>query len=336
MSSIRIANDAHWHELRKQNVGASESPALFGLLPWKTHWNLWMEKAGKLDAPDLDGVKHISAGKHFEPAVAGWASQKFGITLNKVRRYLIDDVCPRMGASLDYEQVGTGERIPTELKWVIRADDRWEYDGDVIVAAPDYYLVQIQHQLACAGAERGQLIAFINGDVRRAVYERRDGVIKALRERITEFWADIEADKEPAIDFKADAEAVMRYASKVGHHTIEWTPRIASLANAAFKAAQLRSEMEEEADAAKAELDHAMIEAATMAGMNDPEAQVKVEGDGFRITSTHVAPYPGREVTQDMVGTRIGARGAFRKVTVSRPKPKTSKKAKDTQPQEQA
>jgi putative phage-type endonuclease len=326
VSSIKIANESHWHELRKKHVGASESAALFGLLPWITPWQLHMQKSGKLDAPDLDSVKHISAGKHFEPAVAGWASQKFGITLNKVRRYLIDDECNGMGASLDFEQTGTGERIPTELKWVVRTDDAWEYEGDTIVQAPEYYLIQIQHQLACAGANRGQLIAFINGDVRRAVYERRPGVIKALRERIAEFWADIEAGREPAIDFKADAEAVMRYASKVGHHTVEWTPEIATLAQAAFDKAAERKAAEDACDAAKAELTMKMIEAATLAGMNDPEAQVKVEADGFRLTNTFVGAYAGREVTQDMVGTHIGARGAFRKLTVSRPKPKKSKK----------
>ena len=326
MSSIKIANDAHWHELRKQNMGASESPALFGLLPWTTRWQLWMQKAGKLDAPDLDDVKHIKQGKFFEAPVAGWASEKFGITLNKVRRYLIDDDCPRMGASLDYEQVGTGERIPTELKWVIRADDRWEWDGDIITQAPEYYLVQIQHQLACSGADRGQLIAFINGDVRRAVYERRPGVIKALREQVTQFWADVEAGNEPPIDFKADAEAVMRYASKVGHYKIDWTPEISALAKEAFDKAAERKAADEACDAAKAALDHAMITAATAAGMNDPTAQVIVEGDGFRITSSHVDAYPGKEITKEMVGDRIYARDQYRRVTVSRPKPKKGAK----------
>jgi putative phage-type endonuclease len=326
MSSIKIANDAHWHELRKQCVGASESPALFGLLPWKTLWQLHMEKTGKLDAPDLDDVKHIKQGKHFEPAIAAWACQKFDITLNKVHRYLIDDECQRMGASLDYEWVGTGERIPTELKWVVRADDRWEYDGDVITQAPDYYLVQIQHQLACSGAARGQLIAFINGDVRRAMYERRDGVITALRERVTEFWADVDAGKEPAIDFKADAEAVMRYASKMGHHKVDWTPEIAALAKTAFERNEERKAAEEAVDAAKAALDDAMMKAAKVAGMNDPEAQVIVEADGYRITSSHVAAYPGRLVTPEMVGTRIGERRERRQVTVSMPKPKKGKK----------
>jgi hypothetical protein len=158
------------------------------------------------------------------------------------------------------------------------------------------------------------------------VYERRPGVITALRERVTEFWADVDAGKEPAIDFKADAEAVMRYASKMGHHKVDWTPEIAALAKTAFERNEERKAAEEAVDAAKAALDDAMMKAAKVAGMNDPEAQVVVEADGYRITSSHVAAYPGRLVTPEMVGTRIGERRERRQVTVSMPKPKKGKK----------
>lgn len=329
MSSIKILNDAHWHELRRKHVGASESPALFGLLPWLTAWQLHMQKSGKLSAPDLDDVKHIKQGKFFEPAIAGWAADKFGITLNKARSYLVDDECPGMGASLDYIQIGTGERIPTELKWVVRADDRWEYDGDTITEAPDYYLVQIQHQLACAGAERGQLIAFINGDVRRAVYERRDGVIAALRERIAMFWADVAADKEPEIDFRADAEAVMRYAAAMPVRSVDMTPEITALAAKAIEMAALAKSSEETAKAAKAELAHTMLAAAKAAGANDESGKVVCEGGGYRISSSLVAPYEGKLITEEMVGTRTGARKEYRLVTVSQPKEKPAKKPKE-------
>ncbi len=326
MSHIKIANEHHWHELRKKHVGASESAALFGMLPWKTQWQLWMEKAGKLDAPSLDSVKHVSAGKHFEPAIAAWAQHKFGITLQKVHRYLMADDCPGMGASLDFQQIGTGEYIDTEIKWVVRKDDAWEYEGDLIVKAPDYYVIQAQHQLGCSGNAKAQLLAFIDGDVRRAVYERNDTMIGAIKDRIREFWQSIETGTEPLIDFKADADAVMRYAGKIGHHMIDWTPEIEALAKTAFDKAEEKKAAEEACDAAKAELDMAMIREATAKGMNDPTAKVVVEGGGYRITSSHVDAYPGKEVTQEMVGTFIFARGEYRKVTVSRPKPKKGKK----------
>jgi putative phage-type endonuclease len=323
VSSIKILNDQHWHELRQKYIGASESAALFGLLPWKTPWQLFMEKSGKLPAPDIDDVKHIKEGKHFEPAIASWAQEHFGITLQKARRYLVDDAVSGMGASLDYEQVGTGERIPTELKWVVRSDDRWEYEGDLIIEAPDYYLVQVQHQIACADASCGQLIAFINGGVRRAIYKRRDGMIAAIRQNISKFWHDVAAGNEPPIDFQADADAVMRYATALPSKRVDWTPEIARLAKRAHWMQGFKARAEKACDAAKAELAHMMI---ATSGTNDPEAKIVTEGDGFRISNTFVPDFAGKEITEDMVGTRIFNRSAYRLVTVSRPKPKPERK----------
>jgi hypothetical protein len=48
----------------------------------------------KLPAPDLDDVTHIKHGKYFELAIAALAMEKWGIQLNKVRRYLVADDCP--------------------------------------------------------------------------------------------------------------------------------------------------------------------------------------------------------------------------------------------------
>ena len=336
MSSIRIQNDAHWHSLRAQFVGASESPALFGLLPWLTPWQLHMTKAGKLAAPDLDDVKHIKQGKYFETPIAAWAAEKFGITLNKARSYLVADDCPGMGASLDYIQIGTGSRIPTEIKWVLRSGDAWEYDGDEIVSAPDYYLVQIQLQLAWADAAQGHLIAFIDGDVRRAVYDRRPAVIAAIKDRIREFWADVQADREPPIDFKADAEAVMRYAAAMPVRSVPWTPEIAGLAKRAHWMAGFAKRAGEAADAAKAEMAHMMLEAAKAAGANDLDGKVVTEGDGFRVSNYLVDAYPGKEVTPEMVGSRLYARDAYRVCKVSRSKPKKERKSKKEGPSGQA
>lgn len=327
MSNIAIQSEAHWHELRKQHVGASESAALFGMLPWLTQWQLFMQKKGRLPEPDLDEVKHIKQGKLFEPAIAAWAAEKFGIKLNKVHRYRTADDCPGMGASLDYEQVGTGVRIPTEIKWVLRTGEHWEYEGDTITLAPDYYLIQGQHQLGTGTESHGQLIAFINGDVRRMVYERRPAIIGAIKERIAGFWSLIADDIEPAIDFKADADAVMRYAALMPVRSVEMTEDMQRLAKRAMWMAGFAKRAEEAGDAAKAELAHRMLEAAKAAGANDEDGKVICEGGGYKISSSLVPAYDGKLVTPEMVGERLGGRREYRKLTVSRPKVKVSKNA---------
>ena len=59
-----IKSEAHWHELRAKHVGGSEVAALFGRSPYSTPWQMWMEKAGKLDRPFDE--RWTRAGKFFE------------------------------------------------------------------------------------------------------------------------------------------------------------------------------------------------------------------------------------------------------------------------------
>lgn len=338
MSSIAIKNEDHWHALRMANVGASESAALFGMLPWLSAFELHMIKAGKLQPKSLDEVKHIKKGKYFEPAVAGWAMDKWGITLNKVRRYMIADDCPGMGASLDYEQVGTGKRIPTEIKVVVGRSDAWDYDGDEITNAPDYYVIQLQHQIGCdEHATHGQLIAFLDGDVRRIVYERRPKMIETIKAHIQRFWFDVQQGNEPMIDFQKDAEAVMRYGATMPFKQIEWTDEVAKLVELAHTHGKIADEAETLCKAAKAELTNLMIDrAAKEKGNNDPTAKIVTEGfigEGearkfYRVSNWYNEENEGKEITADMVGQRLYAKKAFRVCKVSTPKPPGEKKGK--------
>lgn len=325
MSSIKIINDAHWHELRKRHIGSTESPALFGLSPWSTKWQLFMEKTGKLPREDIGDRKHVAAGSFFEPGVMAMAAHKWGMQVRKIRRYMISDTCPGMGASGDFEEFGIGRYRPAEIKFP-QSYDGWEWDGDEIVMAPDYYVIQIQQEIECASADDGILIAFLGGDVRRAIYPRRQGMIDAIKANVTEFWADVAAGREPPIDFKADADAAMRYATSLPSKRIDWTPEIAALAKVAHEKGLEKTAAEKEAAAAKAELAHRMIADAVAAGANDPEVKVVTEGDGFRISNSFVAENIGQEITAEMIGERLWAKKAYRLITVSRPKPKAAPK----------
>lgn len=326
MTAITIRDDAHWHELRAKTVGGSEVGALFGLSPFLTEWELFMDKAGKLPRQDLERVRHITAGKFFEAGVMGWAAHKWGMKVRKVRRYLISDRCPGMGATLDFEEEGIGRRRPVEIKFPQNSDG-WDWEGDTITLAPDIYLLQVQQEIECSGASDGVLVAYLGGDVRRVIYQRRDGIINTLADRISTFWKDIAAGNEPAIDFKADAEAVMRYAASMPVRSLEWAPEIEAIAKRAFENAALAKEHAETADAAKAELAHLMLEAAKKDGANDEDGKVVCEGGGYRVTNYSVSETYGTPLNAESILEYCpGARRGFRVCKVSMPKPKKGKK----------
>jgi putative phage-type endonuclease len=299
--SIPVADDSHWRSLRLQHVGASDVAALFGLSPWLTRWQLYHLKKGNL--PEAFEADHMTQGKFFEPAIAAYAQDKFKIQLRKVRRYLSSDTVPGLGASLDYEEFGGGALIPTEIKWSLYGDG-WDWEGDELTAIPDYYMMQVQHQLAASpGAPHGQLIAFTGGDLKRMVIPRSDRLIGAIEAAVRQFWADVAAGNEPPVDFKVDSDAVTRlaYVSKLRSLTL--TPDHADVFERWEKAAADEADAKERKEAARAEVLKAVVDAG-----EGPDTGLKVVCGNWRVSISKVADSLGKEITPDMVGTRVGAR----------------------------
>lgn len=309
MTSHPISDETAWRAIRAKNIGASEVAALFGLSPWMTRWQLYMLKTGKL--PDVFETKIMTQGKHFEPAIAAYAQEKFSIQLRKVHRYITSDDTPGMGASLDYEQYGDGALVPTEIKWSLFGDG-WDWESDELTEIPDSYMMQVQHQLACAGASEGQLIAFTGGDLKRMIIPRSERLITAIREAVAAFWADVAAGNEPPVDFAADADAVTRLAYLSKLRTLVMTPDRAPLfetwktASAEAKAAEAR------ADAARAEVLKLVIDS----GEGNDEG-VKVTCGEWKCSISKIAENPGKEITAAMIGERIGARKGYLRAAFS-------------------
>lgn len=301
MASLSYDTEAEWKSIRAKHVGSSEVGALFGLSPWLTKWQLFMLKTGKL--PDVFESSVMTQGRHFEPAVASYAKEKFEIELRKVRRYLSSDETPGLGASLDYEEIGSGSLIPTELKFSLWGDG-WEYEGSELTAIPDSYMMQVQTQLACMpSAPHAQLIAFTGGDLKRMIIPRSERLITAIREAVTAFWGDVREGREPPVDFTADADAVTRLAYLSKLRTLTMTPDREHLFAAWDEHKREAATHAEAADAARAEILKAVIDA----GEGNDEG-VKVVCGTWKASVSKVAENLGKEITAADIGTRVGAR----------------------------
>lgn len=306
MTSHTIATEADWHAIRAKHVGSSEVAALFGLSDWCTKWQLYMLKSGRL--PDVFETASMTQGKHFEPAIAAYAQEKFGIQLRKVRRYLSSDKVPGLGASVDYEEYGDGALIPTEMKWSLWGSG-WDWEGDTLTAIPDGYMIQVQDQLACMpNAPHGQLIAFTGGDLKRMIIPRNERLIASIEEAVTAFWADVAAGNEPPVDFAVDSDAVARLAhvSRLRTLVIPTNDPDAGL----FVRWQAASKAAKAEEAKAAELRARILKRVIDAG-EGPDTDLRVTCGDWTVSISKVADNAGREVTPDMVGTRIGARKGY-------------------------
>jgi putative phage-type endonuclease len=195
---------------RKNYVGASEVADLFGV-GFKSRWQLWLEKAGRIESEDLSENEHIRRGNFLEPAIAAWAADKWGMKLRKVRRYIPHPFLKGFGASCDYESQ-EGTLIPVEIKSSEYADG-WEVEGDTILDAPLRYLLQVQAQLACHGAPYGWLVVMQRGRLYRMKVDMHRETVATIEQEVAEFWLSIEENKEPKPDFAYDGAVIAELMS---------------------------------------------------------------------------------------------------------------------------
>ena len=312
MGAISVRDQTHWHELRSQHIGASDVAALFDMSPFTTLWQLWMEKSGKLPPEDLSDNKSVQAGTFLESGIANWAAHRWDMKIEKVVDYYTADDCPGMGASLDFQTDGGH---PVEIKWSAHGDG-WEYEGDTITCAPDNYVLQVLHQMACTDAEYGWLIALIRNEPRRMKVPRSEEIISKIKSEIRIFWESVRAGTEPPVDFDKDGDAVVRLLDFVPMSEVTLTTEHAHLFQTYLENAAVEKEAKAKKDAAKTELLALSIE--EMKKMNTSQDKAVVKCGDHKLSISTVKASVGTEITAEMIGNFYGARSGYKKVTVSK------------------
>jgi putative phage-type endonuclease len=312
MGALSVRDQTHWHELRSQHIGASDVAALFDMSPFTTLWQLWMEKSGKLPPEDLSDNKSVQAGTFLESGIANWAAHRWDMKIEKVVDYYTADDCPGMGASLDFQTDGGH---PVEIKWSAHGDG-WEYEGDTITCAPDNYVLQVLHQMACTDAEYGWLIALIRNEPRRMKVPRSEEIISKIKSHVAKFWDSVRAGEEPPVDFDKDGDAVVRLLDFVPMSEVTLTTEHAYLFQTYLENAAVEKEAKAKKDAAKTELLTLSIE--EMKKMNTSQDKAVVKCGDHKLSISTVKASVGTEITAEMIGNFYGARSGYKKVTVSK------------------
>ncbi len=278
---------------RKNYVGASEVADLFGV-GFKSRWQLWLEKKGRIEPEDLSANESVQAGKFLEPAIAAWAADKWQMNLRKVKRYIAHPSIQGFGASLDYESQ-EGVLVPTEIKWS-QSREGWTIEEDTILDAPLRYLLQVQAQMACTGSNTGWLVALVSGKLTRMLVERHLETIERIESEVVKFWLSIKEDREPKPDFSLDSATIAALMQIDANKIVDMTDsnHLPVLCDEYLKAADAESQAEKKKKASMAEI-RTLIGSAS-----------KVLANGFVITNTMVKesainyvrkPYPLTKIT---------------------------------------
>lgn len=215
MPNVVIRDEAHWHELRSQHIGGSEVAALFGLSPWKTQYELWHEKAGNIDAPDISQEEPVYIGTHMEPAIARAVAERRGWNIQKVRRYITSPTVEGLGCTLDYEIVNNDAgAAPFEIKW---SGGSKQYDEGL----PMYIELQGQAQLAVT---KRTWVAFGVLAGRRLLdfeKDRHAGAIARIEKEVAAFWESVHAGEAPEPNFERDLKTLQRLYVDAGKGSVD-------------------------------------------------------------------------------------------------------------------
>ncbi len=244
MNSATIPTRESWLADRMTGLGASESPVVLGLSPWKSPFQLWAEKTGNAEPDSLEGNEAVEFGLRLERPIAEAFAARTGraVDLWPAFQMVRDAATPWLTCTPDAVQEVAGKGtglVQIKTASAYKAED-WA-DGP-----PLMYQVQCQHELAVTGYSWGTLVVLIGGQkLRYFDFERNDSFVQALLPRLAEFWRLVEARTPPAVDGSlATAQVLAKLHPEDNGDTValpaeaaEWTERKAA-AKEIIKAAE--------------------------------------------------------------------------------------------------
>ena len=212
MSAAAMDKDTDaWLGLRKSSIGGSEAAAILGLSPWKSPFQLWLEKTGQAEPEDISEREAVHFGTILEQVVADEFCHREG---KKVRRCGLyrSRKHPFMTASFD--RLIVGEEAGLECK-TSNAFKRQEWDaGDV----PLPYQVQCQHYMMVSGYPRWYIACLVGGNhFVTWIVERDEEAIAALEAAEVDFWEKVQKGIMPDVDGSESCTKALRERFKGGN-----------------------------------------------------------------------------------------------------------------------
>jgi putative phage-type endonuclease len=180
-------NTPEWLVLRKNYIGASDSPKIMGVSPYGTAYDLWQEKLGLV--ADKETSWAMQRGHNLEePARLAFEGMTGLLTAAEVKFH------PKinyMMASID--GIDVEEKAIVEIKCPNKVDHAIATAGEV----PEKYFPQLQHQLEVCELEMAYYFSFDGKTGVIVKVFRDDKYIQKLLQKEKDFWECVQEMKAP-------------------------------------------------------------------------------------------------------------------------------------------
>ena len=179
-----MLDDTQLSEL-KSGIGASECSVVLCINPYKTPYELWLEKTGRAEPEDLSDNAAVIMGSMLEPVIAHRYAQLTNQKVARVNKAIRHKEYPHILCHLDRKVMG--QRKAVEIKTANPYSAEWGETGSDEI--PLHYIAQVQHQLAVTGWNEADLIVFRGTtDLRIYPFKRDEELIHNIVTKLNEFW----------------------------------------------------------------------------------------------------------------------------------------------------
>lgn len=182
-------------EARKNGIGGSDAPIVCGLSPYKTPYQLWLEKAGQEEPEDISGKEIVHFGNVLENVVAEEYVRRSGNKVRRVNKTLYHPEHKFMLAHIDRDIVALDGVLECKTTNAFRRKAWGEEGTDDL---PLDYLCQGQHILSVTGKAFIDFAVLIGGNEYRGYKAIRDeDAIEAIIFKEKQFWECVENKTPP-------------------------------------------------------------------------------------------------------------------------------------------
>ena len=197
-------NSKEWHAAR-EGIGGSDIGALMGKSPWKSPYQLWAEKTGKLPVEDEPSMA-MRLGTAFEPAIRdlfaelneGWLKVYETGTWQSIHNPLLK---ANPDGLIEWED---GKLGVLEIKFTRQYWDE----------LPEHYNLQVQHYLQVLGLERGIVVAVAGGDWKEFEVVWDDSLQEDMKTALRAFYDLVDKNKAPDYDGSQSTYETVRTLSE--------------------------------------------------------------------------------------------------------------------------
>lgn len=215
MKTYRIVADTtkmsrdEWLAIRKKSIGGSEIAAVIGMNRWRTPFQVWAEKTGRIDNA-VQQSESMYWGTVMEAILRQEFAKRTGYSVKEVRYIFASADNPFMTANIDgYVDLGNGEYAVLEIKTAGNyAEQDWQ-DG-----CPIEYYLQVQHYLYITGMSKAFIAVLIGGNTFKYIeVDRDEDTIQTVVCCAKQFWNLVQTDTPPAVNEKDNALLATLYPS---------------------------------------------------------------------------------------------------------------------------